>query len=341
MKKVLTLIALLSALQYVLSENIYVKVYAVKNDDIAILEPDIFPVEIDDTTIKSTLAGYGFWATTEEYGIVWKPFVAINDSQWRPYCHNGRWIITNHGHFWHSYYPWGWIVFHYGRWNLHPQLGWVWVPGKYWGPAWVIWRSSSNYCGWAPIPFYDESDTYIDIAIPPDFFTFVPVHRIYMPCVVPYILPRNNYINIYHQTVIVQNPDRRATSASPSVRCSQPERVIIQIPHETTITPDSRTIRVLSAMPPTRVTMPSVNNSLPISVSSKEGRLERIINVLSSSHAVISQTATTGYSSVCKNSATSTSSPGQPLNKTNKSPGSNSSTASRISRIINTLSSGR
>ena len=49
--------------------------------------------------------------------------------------------------------PWGWATYHYGRWVLLEEgPGWVWVPGYEWGPAWVAWRSSDDYIGWAPLP---------------------------------------------------------------------------------------------------------------------------------------------------------------------------------------------
>src|SRR5262249_8498113 len=43
-----------------------------------------------------------------------------------------------------------WIVFHYGRWVWLDDLGWAWVPGREWGPAWVDWRRGGEYIGWGP-----------------------------------------------------------------------------------------------------------------------------------------------------------------------------------------------
>lgn len=31
-------------------------------------------------------------------------------------------------------------------------MGWVWVPGVEWAPAWVSWRVGGGYIGWAPLP---------------------------------------------------------------------------------------------------------------------------------------------------------------------------------------------
>jgi hypothetical protein len=47
---------------------------------------------------------------------------------------------------------WGWIPYHYGRWGWEPRLGWFWVPATVWAPAWVTWRWSGLYIGWAPLP---------------------------------------------------------------------------------------------------------------------------------------------------------------------------------------------
>ena len=42
-------------------------------------------------------------------------------------------------------------TFHYGRWDNDNTYGWFWVPDNEWGPAWVSWRRSSGYYGWAPL----------------------------------------------------------------------------------------------------------------------------------------------------------------------------------------------
>lgn len=49
---------------------------------------------------------------------------------------------------------------------LDRHLGWIWVRGEEWAPAWVDWRRGSDYVGWAPLPpdeviyEYDEDPTY-------------------------------------------------------------------------------------------------------------------------------------------------------------------------------------
>ncbi|MFO7871980.1 MAG: DUF6600 domain-containing protein [Kiritimatiellia bacterium] len=115
-------------------------------------------VEITTHRVYSTasfygpLLPYGQWIIHRTYGKVWRPYITFTVRSWRPYCSDGRWLWTEHGWYWHSCYPWGWAVFHYGRWVRTPEYGWVWVPGTDWSPAWVCWRYSDRYCGWAPMP---------------------------------------------------------------------------------------------------------------------------------------------------------------------------------------------
>jgi len=98
-------------------------------------------------TFRDGLAPYGEWVTAGTYGRVWRPHVAAG---WRPYYY-GRWEWTDEGWLWVSDESWGWATYHYGRWAVDPAFGWVWVPGYQWAPAWVSWRYSPDYIGWAPL----------------------------------------------------------------------------------------------------------------------------------------------------------------------------------------------
>jgi hypothetical protein len=98
------------------------------------------------------LSPYGDWIYDGSHGWVWRPTVAVVDVGWRPYRQGGRWIYSDAGWYWHSYYSWGWAPFHYGRWHRSNHHGWCWVPGYTWSPAWVMWRSNNHYAGWAPLP---------------------------------------------------------------------------------------------------------------------------------------------------------------------------------------------
>ena len=88
-------------------------------------------------SFQPQLAPYGAWIQVPGYGLCWQPTVAVSDPAWRPYFNQGHWIYTDTGWSWQSDYPWGGIVFHYGRWS---RSWWVWVPGYDWAPAWVCWR---------------------------------------------------------------------------------------------------------------------------------------------------------------------------------------------------------
>ncbi len=97
------------------------------------------------------LSPYGEWMTVGGGVYGWRP--AGVHAGWRPYT-VGRWRWTNYGWYWLSDEPWGWAVFHYGRWYYDDYYGWIWIPGYDWAPAWVEWRYSPDYIGWAPLGPY-------------------------------------------------------------------------------------------------------------------------------------------------------------------------------------------
>jgi hypothetical protein len=49
------------------------------------------------------------------------------------------------------------------------DLGWVWVPGREWGPAWVDWRRGTRYFGWAPLP---PDEIIVDVRDEPQYWIF-------------------------------------------------------------------------------------------------------------------------------------------------------------------------
>lgn len=99
----------------------------------------------------STLRNYGEWIEIDRDLYAWRP--AYVSHSWKPYT-RGRWIWTSYGWYWDSYEPFGWAVYHYGRWYFDDYYGWIWIPDYDWGPAWVEWRYSDDYIGWAPLPPY-------------------------------------------------------------------------------------------------------------------------------------------------------------------------------------------
>jgi len=94
------------------------------------------------------LSPYGRWVYDPTYGYVWMPNAGPD---FMPYSTGGHWAYTSYGWSWASDYAWGWAPFHYGRWDFTNSLGWYWIPGTVWGPAWVSWRCTEGYYGWAPL----------------------------------------------------------------------------------------------------------------------------------------------------------------------------------------------
>ena len=170
------------------------------------------------TYFYNALEPYGTWIDVEGLGWCWQPSVAVIDRGWRPYWQGGGWVYTDCGWYWRSDYSWGWAPFHYGRWQLHARCGWVWLPDLVWAPAWVSWRYSDAYCGWAPLPpsahFVVGSGFVVggvsvgvgfDFGLGVDLFTFVDLghfnhHHPYL-----YSVPRANVVNVYRNTTVVNN----------------------------------------------------------------------------------------------------------------------------------------
>jgi Family of unknown function (DUF6600) len=172
------------------------------------------PEDVADVSVfYEPLAPYGTWIALPEYGQVWVPHDV--SPEWRPYT-IGRWVYTDYGWTWVSDQEWGWAPFHYGRWTFVASYGWVWIPGTVWAPAWVVWRHSPGWVGWAPLPpqvvvrpGIEIRAANIDMHINPSWFCFVEEHRILAPHVRTYIAPpaRNVSLiqvtqNVTHYTVI-------------------------------------------------------------------------------------------------------------------------------------------
>ena len=95
------------------------------------------------------LAPYGHWENVAPFGWVWQPNEVTPG--WRPYS-DGYWVYTSYGWTYQADNNWAWAVYHYGRWTFDDYLGWLWVPGNEWAPAWVAWRNDGGYVGWAALP---------------------------------------------------------------------------------------------------------------------------------------------------------------------------------------------
>ena len=130
------------------------------------------------------LSPYGTWYDDSTYGWVFVP----NQGGFQPYT-NGHWKYTDYGWTWVSGDPFGWATDHYGRWVWANR--WVWRPDTTWGPAWVQWRVSDNWLGWAPLGYTD------DAYCPDESWRFVPAAQISSPDVRRYYATANFrvYIN--------------------------------------------------------------------------------------------------------------------------------------------------
>jgi len=149
------------------------------------------------------LTPYGRWVERPEYGRIWIPAgVAVG---WRPYS-LGRWVESDYGWTWVSEEPFGWATYHYGRWTEDPEFGWIWIPGREWGPAWVAWQSGGGYIGWAPLPpaVVFRAGIGLDfgrVVIAPRAYAFVEERAFLAPRVA--ILPVERNVTIIHNTTNV------------------------------------------------------------------------------------------------------------------------------------------
>ena len=175
------------------------------------------PQEVTVNYFYATLPPYGSWVEVEGYGRCWRPTTVIYDSTWQPYCDRGHWVYSDCGWYWDSDYSWG-ATFHYGRWFRHARYGWCWWPDTVWAPSWVTWRSSSDYCGWAPLPpftvyrpgfgfFYRGASVAVgfDFGLEAGCFTFVSPDRFCDRHPRYYRAEHERLPEIFHRTTVINN----------------------------------------------------------------------------------------------------------------------------------------
>lgn len=161
---------------------------------------DYYP-GMDISYFYNYLSPYGTWVDYPRHGYVWIPRHV--SYRWRPFT-NGRWVWTDYGWTWVSYFEWGWIPFHYGRWGWDDDLGWFWVPDTVWGPAWVTWRYGDFYIGWAPLPpgvFLGEGIYSLPYELPHHCWTFIEGRYFWDEHFDRYVLPYERNISIINLTV--------------------------------------------------------------------------------------------------------------------------------------------
>ena len=163
--------------------------------------------------VRGVLTQYGRFVQHAKYGEVWIP--TVTPQGWHPYppC---NWVNTKkYGWFYDDKTPWGAIVHHYGRWVSDAQLGWIWTAGAEFSPAWVAWRTSPEWVGWAPM-LPDEDVQTVSTA---DFnsaayWIFVETQKFAQGCngaappsQVPVLLTQTTYVTdirlVYGITIIV------------------------------------------------------------------------------------------------------------------------------------------
>lgn len=162
--------------------------------------------------------------------FVWRPFKElattvvneVTETQYTPY-NNGQWVNTDRGWYFKAATPAEDLTSHYGRWTEDQQLGWVWLPGKVWSPAWVDWRENEDYTGWAPIPpgAYIIDNTISQYSINENHYTIVEKKHFIEPGVYKYRyqyvenknkimikeMTKKDGIMIKNKTVINKGPD--------------------------------------------------------------------------------------------------------------------------------------
>ncbi len=112
---------------------------------------------VEISVFLQELAPYGQWLQHPQYGQVFLP----HDPDYRPY-RNGHWAESGEDLVWVSYDAIGWAVCHYGSWAVLEDGRWAWIPDTEWSPAWVEWRETDQYVGWAPrmVGYYPDPTPY-------------------------------------------------------------------------------------------------------------------------------------------------------------------------------------
>lgn len=198
------------------------------------------PLGVSFNLFYSSLSPYGEWIAVGGDVYAWRPGRVA--SGWRPYT-EGRWAWTDDGWYWLSDEPWGWAVFHYGRWYYDDYYGWLWIPGYEWAPAWVEWRYGRGYIGWAPLSPYAIFSMHFGIYYrtrwhtPYHYWAFVDCGYVTTPHMRRHIYRTDNNTRFIGRTrgagnvrhdggrIITRGPDREYIERSGNIRV---ERTIIR-----------------------------------------------------------------------------------------------------------------
>jgi hypothetical protein len=171
------------------------------------------------------------YADDVDFGMffVWRPspnlavsVTAGTPAVYTPYT-NGQWVNTDAGWYFKAATPYEETTCHYGRWVYSPSLGWIWVPGRVWSPAWVEWRENDDYIAWAPVPpsVYIVNDVLRPVIIDEDRYIIVDKKHFVEPSVYKYryfykenknkamikVMTKIDGVMIKNKTVINKGPD--------------------------------------------------------------------------------------------------------------------------------------
>lgn len=166
--------------------------------------------DADMSMLRRALEPHGRWLEHPRFGAVFIPRV---DQGWRPFT-NGRWLLAREGWYWHAQEPYGWAVFHYGRWFHDSGAGWAWIPGDVWSPAAVEWRVPRDDAGilrigWAPLPavgLAEDADT--------ARWVFTPIRAFTAPDVSQRIIPTDRNRPLLQRTRSVEGTGRSPTAGA-------------------------------------------------------------------------------------------------------------------------------
>jgi hypothetical protein len=228
----------------------------------------------------SNLSQHGSWLVSGQYGRVWQPREYTRD--WNPY-YDGHWVDTDMGWTWVSDYEWGSLPYHYGTWVSDPRYGWVWIPGEVWAPSWVVFRTSPEYIGWAPVPPGFSVGVSIEFGAPSSFI-FVSSRDFMAPRLRTAIIPAARTNVFINNTTVINNiviQNNVVINRGPDVRII--ERAIgrpvqrQQIEQVARVAPFANVSRAQLAVTPERVkrglrVAEPVPESRPLPVADSHGR---------------------------------------------------------------------
>jgi len=151
--------------------------------------------------VRNVLSQYGRFVQHQKYGEVWVP--TATPQGWHPYppC---NWVNSRqYGWYYDDKTAWGAIVHHYGRWVHDPAMGWIWTPGSEFSPGWVVWRTSPEWVGWAPmLPDEDVQTIPVGDFNNGGYWTFVETAKFAQGCTgnvappaqIPVLLTETSYV---------------------------------------------------------------------------------------------------------------------------------------------------